>query len=237
MKIERFNENPLITPADVKPLHEGYEVIGAFNGGVAKYNDEVLLLLRVAERPISDDLNVIKAPVFDPRTQTMEVLTFHRDDPDYDFDDPRMIRKKDKLDSFVYLTSLSYIRIARSKDGHHFTIDEEAFLYPFNEYQSYGIEDARCTQIGDIYYINFSSVSPMGVCDSLVATKDFQSYQDLGNIFAPENKDVLIFPEQINGRYYALHRPSLKSIGNYDIWIASSPDLVSWGQHRHTRDS
>lgn len=70
MKIERFNENPLITPADVKPLHEGYEVIGAFNGGVAKYNDEVLLLLRVAERPISDDLNVIKAPVFDPRTQT-----------------------------------------------------------------------------------------------------------------------------------------------------------------------
>lgn len=233
MKIERFNENPLITPADVKPLHEGYEVIGAFNGGVAKYNDEVLLLLRVAERPISDDPNVIKAPVFDPRTQTMEVLTFHRDDPDYDFDDPRMIRKKDKLDSFVYLTSLSYIRIARSKDGHHFTIDEEAFLYPFNEYQSYGIEDARCTQIGDTYYINFSSVSPMGVCDSLVATKDFQSYQDLGNIFAPENKDVLIFPEQINGHYYALHRPSLKSIGNYDIWIASSPDLVSWGQHRH----
>ena len=51
-------------------------------------------LLRVAERPISDDPNVIKAPVFDPRTQTMEVLTFHRDDPDYDFDDPRMIRKK-----------------------------------------------------------------------------------------------------------------------------------------------
>lgn len=233
MKIERFNENPLITPADVKPLHEGYEVIGAFNGGVAKFNDEVLLLLRVAERPISDDPNVIKAPVFDPGTQTMEVLTFHRDDPDYDFDDPRMIRKKDKLDSFVYLTSLSYIRIARSKDGHHFTIDEEAFLYPFNEYQSYGIEDARCTQIGDTYYVNFSSVSPMGVCDSLVATKDFQSYQDLGNIFAPENKDVLIFPEQINGRYYALHRPSLKSIGNYDIWIASSPDLVSWGQHRH----
>ena len=77
-----------------------------------------------------------------------------------------MIRKKDQLDRFEYLTSLSYIRIARSKDGHHFTIDEDAFLYPFNEYQTYGIEDARCTQIGDTYYVNFSSVSPMGVCDS-----------------------------------------------------------------------
>lgn len=233
MKIERFKENPLITPEDVKPLHEGYEVIGAFNGGVAKYKDEVLLLLRVAERPISEDPNVIKAPVYDPETKTMEVLTFNRDDETYDFEDPRMIRKKDRLDSFVYLTSLSYIRIARSKDGHHFTVDEEAFLYPFNEYQTYGIEDARCTQIGETFYINFSSVSPKGVCDSLVSTQDFQTYQDLGNIFAPENKDVLIFPEKINGKYYALHRPSLKSIGNYDIWIASSPDLVSWGNHHH----
>jgi predicted GH43/DUF377 family glycosyl hydrolase len=233
MKIERFYENPLITPEDVKPLHEGFEVIGAFNAGVATYKDEVLLLLRVAERPISDDPNIIKAPVFNPDTQVMEIISFHREDTSYDFEDPRMIRQKDKLDSFVYLTSLSYIRIARSKDGHQFTIDDQAFLYPFNAYQTYGIEDARCTQMGDTYYINFSSVSPVGVCDSLVATKDFQTYQDLGNIFAPENKDVLIFPEQINGRYYALHRPSLKSIGNYDIWLASSPDLISWGNHHH----
>ncbi|MCB5952665.1 glycoside hydrolase family 130 protein [Enterococcus sp. BWT-B8] len=233
MKIERFIENPLITPADVKPLHEGYEVIGAFNGGVAEYNGEVLLLLRVAERPISEDPNIIKAPVYDTGTKQMKIVEFDYNDPDYDFEDPRMIRKKDKLDSFIYLTSLSYIRIARSKDGHHFMIDDDAFLYPFNEYQSYGIEDARCTKIDDTYYINFSSVSPVGVCDSLVSTKDFKNYQDLGNIFAPENKDVLIFPEKINDNYYALHRPSLKSIGNYDIWIASSPDLVSWGNHKH----
>lgn len=65
MKINRFTENPLITPKDVTPLHEGYEVIGAFNGGVAEYNDEILLLLRVAERPISKDPEIIKAPVYD----------------------------------------------------------------------------------------------------------------------------------------------------------------------------
>ncbi|BCA84501.1 glycosidase [Enterococcus saigonensis] len=233
MKIDRFIENPLITPKDVTPLHEGYEVIGAFNGGVAKYNDEVLLLLRVAERPISNDPEIIKAPVYDAHKKEMTIIEFNRNDPDYDFEDPRMIRHKNKLDSFAYLTSISYIRIARSQDGHHFTVDDNAFLYPFNEYQSYGIEDARCTKIGDTYYVNFSSVSPVGVCDSLIATKDFESYQDLGNIFAPENKDVLIFPEKINGKFYALHRPSLKSIGNYDIWIAASPDLESWGQHQH----
>lgn len=29
MNIYRYEENPLITPLDVKPIHEGFEVIGA----------------------------------------------------------------------------------------------------------------------------------------------------------------------------------------------------------------
>ncbi|MGY4110416.1 putative GH43/DUF377 family glycosyl hydrolase [Aeribacillus sp. SP014] len=51
MKVFRFPENPLIAPDDVKPFHRGHEVIGVFNAGVAQLNGEVLLLLRVAERP------------------------------------------------------------------------------------------------------------------------------------------------------------------------------------------
>ncbi|MGY3748799.1 BtaManbiosPhlase [Vagococcus acidifermentans] len=233
MNINRFKENPLITPKDVKPLHDGFEVIGAFNAGVAEYNGEVLLLLRVAERPIATDEQQIKAPVINKETGQLEIITFDKNDPKYNFDDPRTIRLADNLERFDYLTSLSYIRIARSNDGHHFTIDDQAFIYPYNEYQTFGIEDARCTKIDDVYYVNFSSVSPYGVCDSLISTVDFKTYEDMGNIFAPENKDVLIFPEKINGQYYALHRPSLKSIGNYDIWIASSPDLKAWGNHTH----
>lgn len=233
MNIIRFENNPIITPKDVKPLHENFEVIGAFNAGVAKYQDETILLLRVAERPISEDPNIVKAPIYDARTKELVIREFRKDDKNYNFDDPRTIRSSEYLDGFVCLTSLSYIRIARSNDGQHFTIDNQAFLYPFNEYQTFGIEDARCTQIGDIYYVNFSSVSEVGVCDSLISTTDFKTYQDKGNIFAPENKDVLLFPEKINGKYYALHRPSTKSIGNLDIWIASSPDLESWGNHQH----
>ncbi|WP_317913837.1 glycoside hydrolase family 130 protein [Carnobacterium maltaromaticum] len=233
MKINRYDENPLITPGDVEPLHPNFEVIGAFNAGVAHYNNETLLLLRVAERPLTSVPNLIQAPVYNSQTNQLELIDFQLDDPLYDFSDPRMIRSVSKMDGFSYLTSLSYIRIARSTDGHNFTIDETAFLYPFNEYQTFGIEDARCTQIDDTYYVNFTSVSEKGVCDSLISTKDFVSYQDKGNIFAPENKDVLIFPEKIDGSYFALHRPSLKSIGTYDIWIASSPDLKAWGTHKH----
>lgn len=233
MSIYRYEENPLVTPIDVKPYHDNFEVIGAFNAGVAKYQDETLLLLRVAERPISEDPEIVKAPFFNLEKNAIELKEYNKNDKNYNFDDPRTIRSVQKLEGFSSLTSLSYIRIARSIDGRNFTVDDEPFLYPFNQYQTFGIEDARCTQMGDTYYINYTSVSEMGVCDSLVSTKDFKSFEDKGNIFAPENKDVLIFPEKVNGLYYGLHRPSLKSIGNYDIWIATSPDLKHWGDHKH----
>ena len=35
MKIYRYEENPLIKPQDVTPHREDFEVIGAFNAGVA----------------------------------------------------------------------------------------------------------------------------------------------------------------------------------------------------------
>lgn len=233
MKINRFKENPLITPLDVTPLHEGYEVIGAFNAGVAKYKGEIILLLRVAERPISDDKDIVKAPVYHLDSEKLEIVELSKKDKRYYFDDPRVIKDVNNLSGLFYLTSLSYIRIARSTDGKQFKIDDKAFIYPFNKYQVFGIEDARCTQIGDKYYVNFTSVSPYGVCDSLVVTEDFETFEDLGNIFAPDNKDVLIFPEKINGKYYALHRPVSSNLGKMDMWIASSPDLLSWGNHQH----
>ncbi|MDR0299101.1 MAG: glycoside hydrolase family 130 protein [Streptococcaceae bacterium] len=232
MKINRFVENPLITPDDVKPYHQGFEVIGAFNAGVAFYKGETLLLLRVAERPISETPNIIKVPLL--KNGELTLLEIERDDPRYDFSDPRIIHEVGSEADFIYLTSLSYIRIARSRDGHRFTIDESPFLYPFNEFQNFGIEDARCTQIGDEnYYINFTSVSEMGIIESLVKTTDFESFEDMGNIFLPDNKDILIFPEKINNRYYALSRPVSSSLDRKDIWISKSSDLKAWGEHRH----
>ena len=233
MKIYRYEENPLITPLDVKPCHEGFEVIGAFNAGVAEYKDEILLILRVAERPISEDPDVVKAPVYHVQTQNLEIIKLNKNDRNYDFSDPRMILDTNTRQGFKYLTSLSYLRIARSKDVRHFTIDDQPFIYPTTQHETFGIEDARVTEIDGIYYIYFTAVSPAGVGESMVSTKDFKTVHHHGLIFAPENKDVLIFPEKINGKYYALHRPGLKSIGTPDIWIAESTNLLHWGNHQH----
>ena len=51
-------------------------------------------------------------------------------------------------------------------------------------------------------------------------------------IFPPHNKDCAIFEEKINGKYYALHRPSSPQLGGNYIWIAESPDLKHWGNHQ-----
>lgn len=233
MTIKRFKENPIITPKSVTPFHKGFEVVGAFNAGVAHYNGETLLLMRVAERPISNDPNIVKIPIVDTKTKKLTIKELNRTDKEYNFEDPRVVRKQDKLEGLSYLTSLSYIRIARSHDGINFTIDDEPVLYPYNQYQTFGIEDPRITKIEDTYYIDFTSVSEKGVAVSLVTTKDFKLFKDQGIIFAPENKDVVLFPEKINNHYYALHRPVLKSVGNYDIWIAESPDIKHWGNHQH----
>ncbi|WP_054025984.1 glycoside hydrolase family 130 protein [Bacillus sp. FJAT-28004] len=233
MKVYRYEENPLITPADVVPHHEQFEVIGAFNAGIAVYGDEIIMLLRVAERPISPDPEKVLAPVFNTDTQELDLIELRLDDERYDFSDPRVIRNKSQSATFEYLTSLSYLRIARSKDGHHFTVDEKPFLYPSQKLETFGIEDPRITQIGDIYYIYFSAVSPVGVGESMVSTTDFEKVKHHGMIFGPDNKDVLIFPEKVNGKYYALHRPTTKSTGNPEMWIAESDNLLYWGNHKH----
>lgn len=233
MKIYRYEENPLIVPAQVPAYHEGFEVIGAFNAGIAKYGEEILMLLRVAERPVSEDPRVVKAPVYLPETGKLDLIEFNTDDERYDFSDPRVIRNKAQSGSFEYLTSLSYIRIARSRDGRRFTIDDAPFIYPSGPLETFGIEDPRVTQIGDTYYIYFSAVSPVGIGEALVSTTDFVTTRHHGMIFGPDNKDVLIFPERIGGKYYALHRPTTKSTGNPEIWIAESDNLVYWGNHKH----
>ena len=131
----------------------------------------------------------------------------------------------------MYLTSISHLRLARSRDGIHFTVDEKPFIKPDRELEGFGTEDARITKIGDSYYINYTAVSCNGITTALAVTKDFQSVEKRGLIFVTENRDVTIFPEKIQGKYYALTRPVPRQIGTAQMWVSASPDLIYWGEH------
>jgi beta-1,2-mannobiose phosphorylase / 1,2-beta-oligomannan phosphorylase len=124
------------------------------------------------------------------------------------------------------------LRVARSTDGIRFEVESAPALFPATPYESFGIEDPRITLIDATYWINYSAVSAHGIATALASTTDFRTFQRHGIIFPPNNRDVTIFPDRIDDRYVALHRPMPEGIGQPAIWMASSSDLLSWGGHR-----
>ena len=198
MKPTRSPRNPIIQPKDIKPSRSDFEVIGVFNPAVTRLGDEVILLLRIAERPVNTDPKTALAGIYDADKDLTIIKQFHKDDPQIDFSDPRLIVTPTE----TYLTSISHFRLARSKDGVNFRIADTPTFSPANEYETFGTEDPRITLIADTYYITYVAVGPQGVTTSLASTKDFTSFTRLGVIFCPDNKDVVIFPEQVNDKFY-----------------------------------
>jgi predicted GH43/DUF377 family glycosyl hydrolase len=226
--IKRYEGNPVITKEHVKPSRPGFEVIGTFNAGAAKHMGETLLLIRVAEKPIGSSELVVPYAVYDLTEDDIIVRELRKDNSDIDTSDPRVIFTPNQN----YLTSISHFRLARSHDGFHFTVDDKPILSPANVYEAFGIEDPRITMLDGLYYIVYNSASECGIVTSLASTSDFSLIQREGVIFPPDSKDALLFPDKINGKYYALHRPSCSMYGKPDIWIAESDNLVEWGNHR-----
>lgn len=217
----------LITPEDLKPSQHELQVDCVFNAGVTTLNDEILLLLRVAESPKAKQgkRGIVIMEGGQPAVKWLD-----REDDRYDLSDPRGV-KDAKTGKTLYLTSLSHLRIARSRDGIHFQIETNPQLFPFGDMETWGIEDPRIAKVDDTYWITYTAVSPAGPAPAAMVTKDFISYERKGLILPPENKDVCLFPGKIGGRYACLHRPVPKGIGTPDIWCAFSPDGVYWGGH------
>jgi predicted GH43/DUF377 family glycosyl hydrolase len=224
---QRFVENPLLRPSDVRPSSAGMQVECLLNPGVFRFDNMIWLLLRVAERP-KQASGKTSFPVLDA-TGHVEILEFDNSDPKLNRDDPRVIN----YDGNDFLTTMSHLRLVASEDGIHF---QEHPSYPamfgLGELESYGIEDCRVVQIDATYYLSYTQVSPHGVGVGLRTTTDWRAIVPRGMILPPHNKDCAIFGERIGGKYYALHRPSSVFLGGNYIWLAESTDLVHWGAHR-----
>lgn len=220
----RFPQNPLLRPEDVRPSRPDLEVKCLLNPGAFQYRGQTGLLIRVAEAPITKQ-DTVSTVVIDPNHDEMQVIEYRKDDPLLVATDPRGFTYNGK----GYLTTLSHLRLAWSDDGIHFTADDAPAITGAGYLETFGIEDCRVTQIEDRYLLTYTQVSPAGHGVGLIETTDWHSYTRHGMIIPPLNKDCAIFPERVGGVYCALHRPSGWS---NDIWVASSPDGIHWGDHR-----
>ncbi len=223
----RATENPILTPAMIRPSRPDLEVVGVFNPGVTRHESDVVLLLRVAEAPLRSSMGEAAAPVYNSVTKQLDVHRWPANTKGLNVRDPRMII----VDGRTWLTSISHLRVARSTDGVRFEVEPVPALSPATELESFGIEDARITFLDGTYWINYSAVSPHGIATSLASTRDFRTFERHGVIFPPPNRDVTIFPERVGGRYAALHRPMPEGLGEPAIWIGWSDDLLAWGHH------
>lgn len=127
----------------------------------------------------------------------------------------------------------SLFALARSEDGLHFEVDPRPVMLPALEgpyapYESKGIEDPRATLLEGTWYVVYTAAGEWGPRVTLAKTEDFTSYERLGLISEPGNKDGVLFPRKIRGRYARLDRPIGRRVGS--IWVSYSPDLMNWGE-------
>ncbi|NOW97191.1 glycoside hydrolase family 130 protein [Mucilaginibacter sp. SG564] len=224
---QRFPENPLLLPKDLKPSGAGLQVISLLNPGVFRFDGKIWLLVRVAEG-VSQKEGVLFFPALNATGNT-EIIEVPLNDPDLIATDARVINYK----GLDYLTTISHLRLLASDDGVHFS-EQDGYSPLFGQgyLERFGIEDCRVSQIEDTYYLTYTAVSDSGVGVGLKTTKDWQHFESGGMILPPHNKDCAIFEEKIGGKYYCLHRPSSKEIGGNYIWLAESSDGRQWGNHQ-----
>ena len=224
---QRFTQNPLLSPRDLVPSLAELEITCLLNPGVFQFEGKTWLLVRVAERP-QQQAGVISFPIL-TLDGVMEIIQIAADDPELNLSDPRVINYR----GVDYLTTLSHLRLLCSDDGVKFY---EPAGYPRlvgeGSLQTFGIEDCRVTCLDGTYYLTFTAVSDSGVCVALRTTKDWKTFISHGIILPPHNKDCALFGEKIDGKYYALHRPSSVDLGGNYIWLAESPDGLHWGNHK-----
>ena len=130
----------------------------------------------------------------------------------------------------------SVLGLAESLDGYLFTVRPEPFMVPaqegiFAEYEKYGIEDPRICKIGEDFFITYSAYSKHGVRVALARTHDFKTVERVALITQADQRNVVLFPEKIDGRYIRLDRPHTE-INPWSIWISYSPDLIHWGSSK-----
>ncbi len=134
---------------------------------------------------------------------------------------------------------LSHFTVARSRDGYSdWRIDKSPTFLPDPENhpeEIWGVEDPRITMLEEsgLYLVAYTAYSRGGPLVALATTRDFVTYQRLGPVMPPEDKDAALFPVRFDGRFALIHRPlpGMSGVGAH-IWVSFSPDLKHWGDHQ-----
>ncbi len=135
-------------------------------------------------------------------------------------------------------TRVQQLHAGFSEDGFTWQLSDERIRWKTEEKDIQDIlpfqysYDPRVTWLEDRYYITWCN-GYHGPTIGMGFTYDFKDFFQLENAFLPYNRNGVLFPRKINGKFAMLSRPSDTGHTPFgDIFYSESPDLNYWGHHR-----
>ena len=212
MKLNKYEGNPILSPND-----NDWECRCVLNPGVVydEENKKFIMLYRAAG---NDEAHIIRCGLAESkdgihfeRMSDKPVLESSRNEMDGGcIEDPRIV----KMDGLYYV------------------------VYASRAYApgQYWVPGAACPYItkDELYDKNLPYLARTNETASYLAvTKDFRNYKRLGRIThtKADNRDVIIFPEKVNGKYVILSRPkypATEQVKMPSIWISFVDDLLDY---------
>ncbi|WP_394526055.1 glycosylase [Lacrimispora sp. JR3] len=129
-----------------------------------------------------------------------------------------------------------HIYLGRSQNGTDWTFEKEKIQFvdeagnPFMPIYAY---DPRLVKVEEVYYMMWCQ-DCYGASIGMARTTDFKTFTRIENPFLPFNRNAVLFPRKIDGKFMMLSRPSDSGHTPFgDIYLSESPDMVYWGKHRH----
>ncbi|MEG0807023.1 MAG: glycosidase [Alistipes sp.] len=210
MKLTKYIGNPILSPN----LANSWENLVTCNPGVAYDNGTFYMLYRAAGDDAEHVIRLGLATSTDgfnfQRVSDKPAFSPSIDGPDSGcIEDPRIV----KLDSEFYIT---YAYRA----------------YPPGQYWTFQHDVVRLPVCG--------ADAPAAIArnlgnSALAVTSDFQTFHRLGRLTSPllDDRDVILFPQKIDGQYVMMHRPKEYVGEKYgvqypSIWLKFSNDLLCW---------
>lgn len=216
MKLTKYSGNPVLSP---NPDND-WENLVVCNPGVYLDGDTFYMLYRAAgdddEHIIRFGLATSKDGINFTRISDEPVLGPSEQGPDMGcIEDARII----KMDDYYYVTY--------------------AFRpFPPGQYWKFAHDEVLTQDHGE----HAPKFLKNNMANSALAiTKDFKTWTKLGRITDSnlDDRDVILFPEKINGKYAMLHRPKEwvgEEWGGYkypSIWLRFSDDMLVWNEPSH----
>lgn len=225
----------LLNPDEFQPSHKNWSVKGILNPGAMRLPDnKIILYVRVAESAGIEHEELKKCPMItSSRKSKFKYIDVDGKNP-LQRKENHIVLVKDVCD--VKLSHISHFRrVTLSEDGFNVENIEQKPIFSGTPISSnLGVEDPRIVKMENKYFMTYVGVSlKNGISSYVAVSKNLKDWEKRWMIFSEQDKDVVLFPEKINGKYVVLHRPET-SFSNYKpgIWLSYSPNLVHWGEDK-----